>query len=173
MSNGTWAEQSEPFTPPERIASSVVQAVDQTHNCPHDWLFKHVSCVVHHGGAGTTAVGLAAGKPSVVAPFFGNQLFWGKVVTEAGVASAPIPSKSLTAASLAAIITDALAPSISENARILAGSINSENGAKMADYHCRTSVVLWPLRARLYGGINGGDVWNRGVTVPVVSSRIL
>lgn len=21
-------------------------------NCPHDWLFKHVSCVVHHGGAG-------------------------------------------------------------------------------------------------------------------------
>lgn len=21
-------------------------------NCPHDWLFQHVSCVVHHGGAG-------------------------------------------------------------------------------------------------------------------------
>ena len=26
-------------------------------NVPHDWLFKHVSCVVHHGGAGTTAAG--------------------------------------------------------------------------------------------------------------------
>ena len=27
-------------------------------NCPHDWLFKHVSAVVHHGGAGTTAAGV-------------------------------------------------------------------------------------------------------------------
>jgi len=26
-------------------------------NVPHDWLFKRVSCVVHHGGAGTTAAG--------------------------------------------------------------------------------------------------------------------
>jgi UDP:flavonoid glycosyltransferase YjiC (YdhE family) len=31
-------------------------------NVPHDWLFKHVSCVVHHGGAGTTAAGISAGK---------------------------------------------------------------------------------------------------------------
>jgi UDP:flavonoid glycosyltransferase YjiC (YdhE family) len=31
-------------------------------NVPHDWLFKHVSCVVHHGGAGTMAAGISAGK---------------------------------------------------------------------------------------------------------------
>lgn len=31
-------------------------------NVPHDWLFEHVSCVVHHGGAGTTAAGISAGK---------------------------------------------------------------------------------------------------------------
>lgn len=41
-------------------------------NCPHDWLFKHVSAVVHHGGAGTTATGIAAGKPTLVVPFFGD-----------------------------------------------------------------------------------------------------
>ncbi|KAF7550013.1 hypothetical protein G7Z17_g6002 [Cylindrodendrum hubeiense] len=29
-------------------------------NVPHDWLFEHVSCVVHHGGAGTTAAGIKA-----------------------------------------------------------------------------------------------------------------
>jgi UDP:flavonoid glycosyltransferase YjiC (YdhE family) len=40
-------------------------------NVPHDWLFKHVSCVVHHGGAGTTAAGIACGKPTVIVPFFG------------------------------------------------------------------------------------------------------
>jgi UDP:flavonoid glycosyltransferase YjiC (YdhE family) len=48
-------------------------------NCPHDWLFKRVSCVVHHGGAGTTAAGIALGKPTVVVPFFGDQPFWGQV----------------------------------------------------------------------------------------------
>ena len=44
-------------------------------NVPHDWLFKRVSCVVHHGGAGTTAAGIALGKPTVVVPFFGDQPF--------------------------------------------------------------------------------------------------
>ena len=46
-------------------------------NCPHDWLFKYVSCVVHHGGAGTSAIGIAMGKPTVIVPFFGDQPFWG------------------------------------------------------------------------------------------------
>lgn len=46
-------------------------------NCPHDWLFPRVKAVVHHGGAGTTAIGVALGKPTVVVPFFGDQPFWG------------------------------------------------------------------------------------------------
>ena len=41
-------------------------------NVPHDWLFKHVSAVCHHGGAGTTAAGIAAGRPTIVVPFFGD-----------------------------------------------------------------------------------------------------
>ena len=28
---------------------------------PHDWLFPRCSAVVHHGGAGTTAMGLYCG----------------------------------------------------------------------------------------------------------------
>jgi sterol 3beta-glucosyltransferase len=49
-------------------------------NVPHDWLFdkERVSAVVHHGGAGTTAIGLAKGRPTVVVPFFGDQGFWGE-----------------------------------------------------------------------------------------------
>lgn len=43
-------------------------------NVPHDWLFEHVSAVVHHGGAGTTAIGLRCGKPTVIVPFFGDQV---------------------------------------------------------------------------------------------------
>ena len=47
-------------------------------NVPHDWLFEKVSAVVHHGGAGTTAIGLKKGCPTVVVPFFGDQHFWGR-----------------------------------------------------------------------------------------------
>jgi sterol 3beta-glucosyltransferase len=41
-------------------------------DCPHEWLFKRVSAVIHHGGAGTTACGLANGKPTAIIPFFGE-----------------------------------------------------------------------------------------------------
>ena len=52
---------------------------------PHDWLFPQVAAVVHHGGAGTTAAGLRAGRPTVICPFFGDQPFWGRRVHELGV----------------------------------------------------------------------------------------
>jgi UDP:flavonoid glycosyltransferase YjiC (YdhE family) len=41
-------------------------------DCPHEWLFQHVSAVVHHGGAGTTACGLRYGCPTAIVPFFGE-----------------------------------------------------------------------------------------------------
>jgi len=34
-----------------------------------EWLFQHVSMVVHHGGAGTTACGLLNARPTVVVAF--------------------------------------------------------------------------------------------------------
>ncbi|KAG9011901.1 hypothetical protein FRB94_007337 [Tulasnella sp. JGI-2019a] len=36
---------------------------------PHDWLFTKVSAVCHHGGAGTTAIGLLNGRPTIVVEF--------------------------------------------------------------------------------------------------------
>jgi UDP:flavonoid glycosyltransferase YjiC (YdhE family) len=53
----------------------VPEGVFMLGNCPHDWLFQRVSCVVHHGGAGTNAAGIACGRPTVVVPFFGDQQF--------------------------------------------------------------------------------------------------
>lgn len=41
-------------------------------DCPHEWLFRHVAAVIHHGGAGTTACGLRNGKPTTIVPFFGE-----------------------------------------------------------------------------------------------------
>ena len=74
-------------------------------NVPHDWLFEHVSSVVHHGGAGTTAAGIKAGKPTIVVPFFGDQPFWGAMIARANAGPDPIPYKQLTAEKLAEAIT--------------------------------------------------------------------
>ncbi|MCJ1429861.1 hypothetical protein MMC29_007776 [Sticta canariensis] len=88
----------------------------------------NVSCVVYHGGAGTTAVGIAAGKVTVLVPFFGDQPFWGNIVASAGAGPRPVPSKLLTALNLAAAIIEALQPATKENARKLGLRISEESG---------------------------------------------
>jgi UDP:flavonoid glycosyltransferase YjiC (YdhE family) len=98
---------------------------------PHDWLFKHVSCVVHHGGAGTTAAGITAGRPTLVVPFFGDQPFWGAMVARAGAGPDPIPHKQLTAEKLADAINFCLKPKSRERAQELAGRIAMERGSDM------------------------------------------
>lgn len=99
-------------------------------NCPHDWLFRHVSCVVHHGGAGTTAAGIAAGRSTIIVPFFGDQPFWGAMVAKAGAGPQPIPYKELTAEKLADAIRFALDPIVSSKAAALAAKIGSEHGSE-------------------------------------------
>jgi UDP:flavonoid glycosyltransferase YjiC (YdhE family) len=100
-------------------------------NVPHDWLFKHVSCVVHHGGAGTTAAGITAGRPTVVVPFFGDQMFWGSMVARAGAGPDPIPNKELTADKLAEAIKFCLELQSQERAHELAASIATEKGSDL------------------------------------------
>ncbi|KAH7394543.1 hypothetical protein BKA66DRAFT_303361 [Pyrenochaeta sp. MPI-SDFR-AT-0127] len=99
-------------------------------NCPHDWLFKRVSAVVHHGGAGTTAAGIAAGRPTVVVPFFGDQPFWGAMVSRAGAGPDPIPYKDLTAEKLAGAINEALKPESLDKAQELCNKIKQEDGCQ-------------------------------------------
>ena len=103
-------------------------------NTPHDWLFPRVSAVVHHGGAGTTAIGLKCGKPTMIVPFFGDQPFWGAMVARAGAgASEPVPYKRLTADKLAEGIKQCLSLEAKEAAQKLADDIAAEgDGAKNA-----------------------------------------
>jgi len=59
--------------------------IHQIRSAPHDWLFRQVDAVVHHGGAGTTGASLRAGVPTVIKPFFGDQFFFGSRVEDLGV----------------------------------------------------------------------------------------
>ena len=103
-------------------------------NTPHDWLFPRVSAVVHHGGAGTTAIGLKCGKPTMIVPFFGDQPFWGAMVAKAGAgAHQAIPYKKLSADALAEGIRQCLTPEAKVAAESIAKSIAEEgDGAKNA-----------------------------------------
>lgn len=129
-------------------------------NIPHDWLFKRVAAVVHHGGAGTTAAGITAGKPTVVVPFFGDQPFWGAMIARAGAGPEPVAYKDLTSDILAKSIKQAMEPSTIEKAQKLADSINSERGTEVGadSFHhqldidkmrctlCPTRVAVWRIK---------------------------
>lgn len=100
---------------------------------PHDWLFPRMAAIAHHGGAGTTAAGLRAGRPAIICPFFGDQPYWGRRVRELGVGCNPIPQKKLTPQNFAAAVREAIAnPSILANAAALGEKLRRENGVANA-----------------------------------------
>ena len=100
---------------------------------PHSWLFPRMTAVVHHGGAGTTAAGLRAGVPSLIAPFMLDQYSWADKVVKLGVGPHMVDAKRLTAEKLAQAINTA----VTDNAmRVRAANfgekIRAENGVARA-----------------------------------------
>ena len=130
-------------------AMGIPDGVFMLGNVPHDWLFQHVSCVVHHGGAGTTAAGIAMGKPTVIIPFFGDQPFWGAMVAKAGAGPLPVPNKHLTADNLAAAIKEALRPSALQRAQELGAIIKSEKGTHVGAQSFHNKLHIDSLRCTL------------------------
>lgn len=100
---------------------------------PHDWLFPRMAAIVHHGGAGTTAAALRAGRPSVVVPFLGDQSFWARRVHDLGVAPRALPYHSLDPDRLARAIHRAMHDEEMRKAAIrLGAAIEAENGTVRA-----------------------------------------
>ena len=100
---------------------------------PFDWLFPRVAAVVHHGGAGTTAASLRAGRPTIIVPFFLDQFFWGKRVFKLGAGPRPIPRKRLEARTLATAIQTATSdPNMQLRAAELGALIRAEDGVRRA-----------------------------------------
>ena len=128
---------------------SIPDGVFMLGNVPHNWLFKHVSCVVHHGGAGTTAAGINAGRPTLVIPFFGDQPFWGAMVARAGAGPDPIPHKQLTADKLADAINFCLKSESLERAKELASKIAAERGSDMGAQSFHQYLEVDRLRCTL------------------------
>ncbi|KAI5275266.1 glycosyltransferase family 1 protein [Aureobasidium subglaciale] len=96
------------------------------------WLFKHVTAVIHHGGAGTTACGLLNGRPTGIVPFFGDQPFWGNMVAVADAGPKPMHHKELNSQNLAAMIQKCLEPATRQAAADIARRMNHERGVDTA-----------------------------------------
>jgi sterol 3beta-glucosyltransferase len=75
---------------------------------PHAWLFPRTAAVVHHGGAGTTAAAVAAGRPQVIVPFGIDQHFWASRMTGLGVAVPAPAAHALTGTALARAVDQAM-----------------------------------------------------------------
>lgn len=112
---------------------NVPDSVFMIDSIPHSWLFPRVASVIHHGGAGTTAAGLRAGVPSIVIPFFGDQPFWGQLVSDLGVGPAPIPRQKLTADRLARAIQETVTNrAMRQHSAELGSKIQAEDGVANA-----------------------------------------
>jgi sterol 3beta-glucosyltransferase len=95
----------------------------------HEWLLPRVDAVVHHGGSGTTAAGLRAGKPTLICPVLGDQPFWGRRVHELGLGPRPLPLRRATPQALSERITDLLSnPGYAARAGEISARIAIEDG---------------------------------------------
>ena len=100
---------------------------------PHQALFPHLAAIVHHGGAGTTAAALRAGRPQVVVPHLGDQRFWGRRVAALGVGVGPLPRRALGGRALSAAVARCLGDrAMHERARALGDRLGRERGAARA-----------------------------------------
>ena len=99
---------------------------------PHSMIFPHAEAIVHHGGVGTTAQALRAGKPQLITPFAGDQPDNAMRMRRLGVARELAPgaySPRRAAAGLAALTRD---PELMARAASIGRSVASERGAEAA-----------------------------------------
>lgn len=101
-------------------------------DAPHAHLFPRMSAIVHHGGAGTTAAALRAGKPTAVCTFFGDQPFWGRRVAALGAGPPAISQREASAEALASALAAMDRREMRARAACIGEHIRREHGTATA-----------------------------------------
>jgi UDP:flavonoid glycosyltransferase YjiC (YdhE family) len=86
---------------PAGLVSAGVLCIEEA---PYAWLFPRAACLVHHGGTGTVAAALAAGRPSILLPQLACQDRYARLLRRAGVAAAVLESDVLEAEGVAGAV---------------------------------------------------------------------
>lgn len=114
-------------------ANELPASIFAIEKAPHDKLFRYVSAVVHHGGAGTTSAGLHLGRPTFVVPQTVDQPYWGRRVYELGCGPKPVRLRKLTPEILAGALADLTTNAdYRQNASALAEELHCESGTDSA-----------------------------------------
>lgn len=111
------------------VASEHIFYIDKV---PHDWLFEHVSGVVHHGGAGTTAAALKAGVPQFICPFIADQFFWGQQIFAKGLGPEPIAQKKLNVENFVHALSMLDDVTMHDRAQVARDNVLAEGGVQKA-----------------------------------------
>ncbi|HUF38044.1 MAG TPA: glycosyltransferase [Anaerolineales bacterium] len=108
------------------------ETVRMVRDVPFEWLFPRMAALVHHGGAGTTALGLRSGVPNVVVPHFSDNYFWARRVWELGAGPEPMTREALTAGRLAQALQASEEEAVRNRAQQIGRIISTEDGVQTA-----------------------------------------
>ncbi|HSC71495.1 MAG TPA: glycosyltransferase [Candidatus Methylomirabilis sp.] len=122
---GGWSGITEPDSP-----GGSVQCVTEA---PYEWLFPKTSCIIHHGGCGTVAAVLRAGKPSILIPQITCQEHFARMLAEERLATGIFDAHTLNPADLAAAIQKAVTDEqYTQSARNWQKVVSEERGVEAA-----------------------------------------
>jgi UDP:flavonoid glycosyltransferase YjiC (YdhE family) len=122
---GGWSEMANTPRSPERLFC--------LREAPYDSLFPRAACVIHHGGCGTIAAVLRAGRPSIVLPQVTCQELFGQRLVQEQLAAGLLEATTLSAEDLAALIDRAASdPALAESAHAWQLRIARDGGVQSA-----------------------------------------
>jgi UDP:flavonoid glycosyltransferase YjiC (YdhE family) len=116
----------------DRLRRALPKSVFAAGYLPHSLVFPHAEAIVHHGGVGTTAQALRAGKPQLITPFAGDQPDNAMRMCRLGVARQLAPNAYTprrAATDLAALTSD---PALTRRAGEIGKAVAAERGAAVA-----------------------------------------
>lgn len=99
---------------------------------PHSMIFPHAEAIVHHGGVGTTAQALRAGKPQLITPFAGDQPDNAMRMCRLGVATQLAPNAYTPRRAASAIATLTADRHAARRAVDIGRFVAQERGAEVA-----------------------------------------
>src|SRR5690606_16271628 len=118
---------------------------------PHDKLFPLCAAVVHHGGAGTTAAGLRAGKPTFTLPQAYDQRYWGRRVRALGCGPAPVRLRAVTPEILSSALRELTTnPTMAANALKIGKALTAEDRLGTAAQFIEATIDAAKAGARRY-----------------------
>lgn len=110
---------------PDQYDESLFYVVDQI---PYDWVLPHIYAMVHHGGSGTTHMGLRHGCATMIVPHIIDQFVWNKIVADLGAGPLGIRIDKIGAADLEPKLLDLFQnPDYKQQAERLARQMAAED----------------------------------------------